>query len=132
MTDEQAGEDFQKSFRRARRALRHFWHISREQHDYYPHGCDGCKEVRRILTDSTYRGDEYYPVGVDENPLGPEAEPDAALGPDWTLDAADMGEECSSAYLDLEKQALKLSESDRAHIAAALLRSLPRENGKDK
>jgi hypothetical protein len=43
--------------------------------------CDGCKEIHHFLTDSNYRGDEFYPVGV---------EPDLDLGPNWTLGPDEM------------------------------------------
>jgi hypothetical protein len=78
-------EDFKKPFLRARRTLRHLWHINRGDTAYNPDSCDGCKEIHRFLTDPDYRGDEHYPVGVDENPLGPEQDPEAALGPNWKL-----------------------------------------------
>ena len=57
-------EDFQKPFLRARRTLRHLWHVTRGDKAFNPNGCDGCKEIHHFLTDPDYRGDEHYPVGV--------------------------------------------------------------------
>ena len=92
MLDNQAKpkEDFKKPFLRVRRTLRHLWHINRGDTAYNPDTCDGCKEIHRFLTDPDYRGDEHYPVGVDENPLGPEQDPEAALGQNWKLDPEDI------------------------------------------
>lgn len=74
-------EHFEKPFRRARRTLRHLWHVNKGDKQYDPNGCDGCKEIHHFLTDPNYRGDEHYPVGV-------ESDPD--LGPAWKLSPDEM------------------------------------------
>ena len=83
-------DDYVKAFRRARRTLRHLWAINKGDTKYDPLGCDGCREIQRFLTDPANRGDEHYPVGVDENPLGPELDPDSDLGPNWKLGPEEM------------------------------------------
>jgi hypothetical protein len=72
---EQAREDFEKPFLRARRTLRHLFHISRGDKSFNPNGCDGCKEIHQFLTDPNYRGDANFPVGesIDRDwKLGPD------------------------------------------------------------
>jgi hypothetical protein len=53
MTDKPR-EDFEKPFLRARRTLRHLWHINRGDKKYNANDCDGCKEIHHFLTDSRY------------------------------------------------------------------------------
>lgn len=84
------GDAFEKPYRRARRALRHLWAITRGDMSYNPDGCDGCKEIFQFLTDPDYYGDQGYPVGVEDNPLGEAFDQTAALGPHWKLNAEDM------------------------------------------
>lgn len=74
-------QDFEKPFLRARRTLRHLWHVTRGDKQFNPNGCDGCKEIHGFLTDPAYLGDEHYPVGV-------ESDPD--LGPEWKLGPEEM------------------------------------------
>ena len=68
-------DGFEKPFLRARRTLRHLWHINRGDKEYNPTECDGCKEIHHFLTDPKYRGDEHFPVGE-------RIDPDWILGPD--------------------------------------------------
>lgn len=59
---EQSGEDFERAYFCAVRALRH---LKNKNHKFIPLGCDGCKEVALFLTEPGYRGDEHNPVGAD-------------------------------------------------------------------
>ena len=79
-------EDFKLPFQRARRAIRHTFHIAQGNMEYNPNECDGCKEIHHFLTDPSYRGDEHYPVGVD----GPTSGPEEGLGLNWKLGPDDM------------------------------------------
>jgi len=72
---DEAREDFEKPFLRARRTLRHLFHIYRGDKSFNPNECDGCKESHHFLTDPGYRGDENFPVGE-------RIDPDWSLGPD--------------------------------------------------
>jgi len=83
-------DGFEKPFLRARRTLRHLWHIKRGDKVFNPDECDGCREIRNFLTDPTYRGDEHYPVGVEPYALGIENDPEDALGPNWKLEPDEM------------------------------------------
>jgi hypothetical protein len=51
--DQQSKDDFEKPFLRARRTIRHLFHVYRGDKEFNPNGCDGCKEIHRFLTTQT-------------------------------------------------------------------------------
>jgi len=84
---DEAREDFEKAFLRARRTLRHLFHIFRGDKSFNPNECDGCKEIHQFLTDPGYRGDENFPVGE-------------SIDPDWKLARRNGSAFCKSFALD--------------------------------
>ena len=96
MEDEQPvdhRQDFRKPFLRARRTIRHLWHVTRGDKAFNPNGCDQCKEIHNFLTNPSYLGDEHDPIGVERDP-----EP----GPMWQLGPDEMEMPSPALLMDCE------------------------------